>query len=84
MSHIRVWVFACGVRAYRVIYIRGEGGRKVTRQGFNGILFTGFVPRLGKHSVGADPSGRLSSFASSYIGSSKSAGTLEMDFLTEF
>lgn len=52
-SHVRICVYVCvcGARAYTVVYIRGGGGREVTRQGFNGILFTGFVPRLGKHSV---------------------------------
>jgi len=54
---------------HTVAYIRGGGEREVTRQGFNGILFTGFVPRLGKHSASADPSGRgPSSSASSRIG----------------
>lgn len=38
-------------RIHSRIYPRRRGGRGVTRQGFNGILFTGFVPRLGKHSV---------------------------------
>lgn len=84
-------VFVCArscvrvVHAYisTVVYICG-GGREVTRQGFNGILFTGFVPRLGKHSVGADPSG-LSSSAFSYIEPSKSIRIIsEMDFLTYF
>lgn len=32
-------------------YICRREGRAATRQGFNGILFTGFVPQLGKHSV---------------------------------
>lgn len=66
-----------GWMAHTVVYIRGGGGREVTRQGFNGILFTGFVPRLGKHSASADPSGRLSSLTSSYIGLSKSSGISE-------
>jgi len=62
VSHVRLCTRPCMVHTHipTVVYIR-EGGREVTRQGFNGILFTGFVPRLGKHSVGADPSGRLSS-----------------------
>lgn len=48
-SHVCMCACMCGAHAYTVVYIRG-GGREVTRQGFNGILFTGFVPWLGKHS----------------------------------
>jgi len=54
----RVGECARGWMVHTVAYIRGGGEREVTRQGFNGILFTGFVPRLGKHSASADPSGR--------------------------
>lgn len=36
---------------YILLYICRRRGRAATRQGFNGILFTGFVLRLGKHSL---------------------------------
>ena len=36
---------------YILVYLCTRRGREATRQGFNGILFTGFVLRLGKHSA---------------------------------